>query len=266
MTIWPTPSEFDTVEVDRSGDICTITLNRPDVLNAFNQRMLDEFSIIWRLARQDDDVRVVVLQANGDRAFSTGLDRRDGIDSHDNPWSRVSPAYQLGPKSNHLFKPVVTAVNGMCAGGAFYWLAESDIVICSDDAEFFDPHTSYGMTSPIIALSLENRVPYGERIRMALMGLDERVGASRAERIGLVTEVVAAASLRARARDLAAKIARKPPSVVQATVKAAWCGTTGGLSGGVETSVHYSAIGNPLVDPDGVVQMGGSGRPQPERR
>jgi enoyl-CoA hydratase/carnithine racemase len=243
---------FETVTYELDGHVATVTLDRPEVLNAFNQRMLDEFVSIWRDVRLDDEVRVVVLQANGERAFSTGLDRKAGIDIADNPWSRVPPAYWLGPKTNHSFKPVIAAVHGLCAGGAFYWISESDIVICSDDAEFFDPHTSAAMTSPFIAPSLIGRIPYGEAVRMALLGNEERMPAHRAFSIGLVSEVVPREILRARARALADTIAAKAPSVVQGTIKAAWVARHAGPEASLMTGVHYSAIGNPLAasDPD----------------
>ncbi|MGE0879941.1 MAG: enoyl-CoA hydratase/isomerase family protein [Acidimicrobiia bacterium] len=257
---------YETVEFDVTNHIATITLNRPEVLNAFNQRMLDEFSDIWRRIRIEDDVRVVVLQANGERAFCTGLDRVAGIDMPENPWSRLPPAFQLGPKSNHVFKPLITAVHGMCAGGAFYWVSESDIVICSDDAEFFDPHTSYGMTSPFVPASLMRRVPWAEALRMALLGLDERVTAKRAFEIGLVSEVVPASGLRARAADLAAQIAAKPPSVIQGTVKAAWISITAPASVMLETGTNYSAIGNPLAVSEPKSSLSDKARTPPTRR
>jgi enoyl-CoA hydratase/carnithine racemase len=241
------PDALETVLFQVDGHVATVTLNRPEKLNAFNQVMLDEFSAIWRYVRLDDDIRVVVLQANGDRAFCTGLDTREGIEMPENPWSRIPPAYQLGPKTNHVFKPLVTAVHGMCAGGAFYWISESDIVICSDDAVFFDPHTTYGMTSPFVAPSMFARVAHGDMLRMALMGNDERLPAARALQIGLVTEVVPTAELRGRARHLAEVVAAKAPSVIQGTVKAAWVARTASPQEMVMTGVHYSAIGNPLA-------------------
>jgi enoyl-CoA hydratase/carnithine racemase len=241
------PEALETVVFEVADHIATVTLNRPEKLNAFNQLMLDEFSAIWRHVRLDDDIRVVVLRANGERAFCTGLDTREGIEMPGNPWSRIPPAYQLGPKTNHVFKPLVTAVHGMCAGGAFYWLSESDIVICSEEAEFFDPHTTNGMTSPFVAPSMFAKVAHGDMLRMALMGNDERMPAARALQIGLVTEVVPGGELRARARDLAGTIAAKAPSVIQGTVKAAWVARTATPQEMVMTGVHYSAIGNPLA-------------------
>src|SRR4051812_20223500 len=134
--------EFETILYDVSDHIATVTLNRPDKLNSFNQMMCDEFTVVWNLVREDDDIHAVVLRAAGDRAFCTGVDVKEGINMTSNPWSQLDPGEQLSPKQNAVWKPVVCAVHGMAAGGAFYWINESDVIICSDDATFFDPHVT----------------------------------------------------------------------------------------------------------------------------
>ena len=86
-----------------------------------------------------DDVNAVVVRAAGDRAFSTGVDVSEPIFQPPNAWSHRDPGARLGPKANLCWKPVVCAVHGMAAGGAFYWINEADIVICSEDATFSSP-------------------------------------------------------------------------------------------------------------------------------
>src|SRR6202035_3206959 len=109
--------DYETIAYELSDHVATVTLNRPDRLNAFNQRMCDEFEHLWSAVRLDDDVRAVVLQAEGERAFSTGIDVREGRDEPENIWSRRDPGVQLGPKHNQVWKPVVAALHGMVAGG-----------------------------------------------------------------------------------------------------------------------------------------------------
>lgn len=214
---------FKTVAFEIGADhVATITLDRPAVLNSFNQAMLDEFTEIWRICRTDDDVHAIVLRAAGDRAFSTGIDRKEGRTRHPNPFSEDDPGQALGAKQNRVWKPLILAVHGMFAGGAFYWLNECDVVICSDDATFFDPHTTYGMASALEPANLLRRIPFGEVMRIALFGNDERVSAGRALTIGLVTEVVTRDELWPRAHELARRLAEKPPLAVQGTVKAVW--------------------------------------------
>ena len=243
--------DYETITYELSEHVGTVTLNRPDKLNAFNQRMCDEFEHLWNAVRLDDDVHVVVLQANGDRAFCTGVDVREGLDFPANVWSRSDPGVQLGPKHNKVWKPLVTALHGMVAGGALYWVNESDIVICSDDATFFDPHVSYGMTAALEPIGLLQRVPLGEVLRMTLLGLAERMSAERAREIGLVSEVVTRDALRPRAAEVAGIIAAKPPAAIQGSVKAIWESLDMTRSGALQVGLSYTQIGNPI----GVAQV-----------
>lgn len=145
----------------------------------------------------------------------------------------------------------MTALHGMVAGGALYWVNESDIVICSDDATFFDPHVSYGMTAALEPIGLLQRVPLGEVLRMTLLGLDERMSAERAREIGLVSEVVTRDALRPRAAEIARIIAAKPPAAIQGSVKAIWESLDMTRSGALQVGLSYTQIGNPI----GVAQV-----------
>lgn len=231
-----------------AGDdhVATVTLNRPDSLNAFDQRMCEEFVEVWRLVRGDDDVHAVVLQAAGERAFSTGVDVKAPLDFGSNVWNEPDPGAWLSPKQNKVWKPVVCAVHGMVVGGALYLLNESDIVICTPEATFFDPHVSYGLTAALEPIGLSRRIPLGEVLRMALLGLDERMSAERALAIGLVSEIVPAEDLRQRAHELAAAIACKPPAAVQGTVRAIWESLDVGRQIALDRGLAYTQIGNPI--------------------
>ena len=186
--------------------------------------------------------------AAGDRAFSTGVDVKAPLRFSTNVWSQTDPGDRLSPKGNRVWKPVVCAVNGMAAGGAFYWINESDIVICSPEATFFDPHVTYGLTAVLEPIGLARRVPLGEALRMALMGLDERISAERALAIGLVTEIVDRTELWERAHQIAAGIAAKPPAAVQGTVRAIWESLDVGRSLALARGMAYTQIGNPLSE------------------
>jgi enoyl-CoA hydratase/carnithine racemase len=238
--------DLTTVIYDVSDHVATITLNRPEAMNSFNQAMCDEFSLIWKTVREDDDVHAVVLRAAGDRAFCTGVDVKQGIDRHPNVWTQIDPGEQLSPKLNHVWKPVVCCVHGMAAGGAFYWINESDIVICSEDATFFDPHVSYGLTAALEPIGLARRVPLGEALRIALLGLDERVSAERALQIGLVTEVLPRERLWERGEEIARIIAAKPPAAVQGTVRAIWESLDSTRTQALRTGLSYTQLGNPI--------------------
>ncbi|MDG4668072.1 enoyl-CoA hydratase/isomerase family protein [Mycobacterium sp. 236(2023)] len=238
-------AQFETVEFEIGDDhVATITLNRPEVMNCFNQQMLDEFGEIWRICRTNDDIRVVVLRAAGERAFSTGVDRKQGRYIHPNQWSADDPGFWLGAKQNRVWKPLILAIHGMFAGGAFYWMNECDVAICSEDATFFDPHTTYGMASALEPAGLVRRIPFGEVMRIALFGNDERVSATRALTIGLVTEVTAREDLWSRAHVLARRLAEKPALAVQGTVKAVWDSLSMSVEAGRSVPLMYTQLVN----------------------
>ncbi len=142
---------------------------------------------------------------------------------------------------------MVTAVHGLCCGGAFYWLNESDIILCSDDAQFFDPHVTYGLVAAVEPIGLRFRLPLGEVLRMMLLGNDERIAAETALRIGLVSEVTARDRLWERAHGLAAKIATKPTVAVQGTVRAIWESLELPRSAALSHALNYCLLGNPIA-------------------
>ena len=101
------------------------------------------------------------------------------------------PGDNIGPKSCDLWKPVIAAVNGMACGGAFYMLGEVEFIIAAEHATFFDPHVTYGMTAAFEPMHMAGIMPFGEIMRLPLLGNHERLSADRAYEIGLVSEVVA---------------------------------------------------------------------------
>ncbi len=234
-------------ESDAQG-VATITINRPDRMNAFNNKMGEEFTGIWAHVRATPAIKAIVLRASGDRAFCTGVDVKEGgwrwPDS--GPFDRIDPGAYLGPKQNKVWKPMICAVHGMAAGGAFYWINEADIVICSDDAQFFDPHVSFGQVSAVEPTGMLGRVPYGEIMRMVLLGNDERISAQTALRIGLVSEIASRAALWDRARALAEIIASKPAAAIQGSVRAIWESRDLPPSVATGLALKYAQIGNPI--------------------
>ena len=212
-----------TLELSVDNGIATVVLDRPDVHNAFDTVMLDELSRVWHYIRHADDVRAVILTGRGDEAFCTGIDRSIIPPGYKyDPLKYDDPGRVLGPKSQEVWKPIIAAVNGMACGGAFYLLGEVDIIVAAEHATFFDPHVSYGLVAAFEPILMLRRMPFGEVLRMALLGVHERVTADTALRIGLVSEVVASDQLMPTARQIAELIAAQPPAAVQATVRTLW--------------------------------------------
>jgi enoyl-CoA hydratase/carnithine racemase len=246
---------YETIELEIAEHVATITINRPEAMNSFNRQMVDEFEKLWKELAWNDDVHVCVLRAAPGRAFSTGADVKESalpgkaVVDLDNTWHCEDPGKFLAPKSMNCWKPVIAAVHGMAAGGAFYWLNECDIVICSDDATFFDPHVTYGMTSALEPIGMTYKMPLQDVLRMVLLGNDERIGAQTALRIGIVSEVVPLDALWDRAAELAAIIAAKPPAATAGSVKAIWQSLDLPRSVALANGLKYCQIGNPVGVP-----------------
>ncbi len=226
------PERFETIQVNVSDHVCRVTLDRPEVLNAFNDQMRQEIRSTWRALRKIDEVRVVVVTATGEKAFCVGVDRTDALVALDGAGGKLygtsnnymydDPGDDIGPKACDLWKPVIAAVNGICCAGAFYLVAECDIIIAAEHATFFDPHVTYGMAAVYEPMKLVQRMPLGEVLRLALVGNHERITAPTAQRVGLVSEVVPLAELQDNADQLATIIASQPPEAVQGTLRAIW--------------------------------------------
>ena len=239
--------KFETILYEVSDDkVATITLNRPEVMNAFNRQMCEEMRIVWKHVKDDPEVNAVVLRAAGDRAFSAGLDVKSSYGQPDDVWNHEDPGELLSPKWQQVWKPVVCAVQGICTAGAFYFVNEADIVICSSDATFFDSHVTAGLVCALEPVGLMRKVGLGEALRIALRGNDERVVAETALRIGLVTEVVEREALWERAHQIAAEIAEKPSVATQGTVRAIWESLDRPYRAAMEQGLIYTRVGNPI--------------------
>jgi len=232
MGSWP---DYETLLYEERNGVAWVTMNRPDRLNAFNSLMQRELHDCWRKLRRHDDVRCVVLTGAGEKAFCTGIDRMeqmggdtdettdaDVVGSGSTPFMFNDPGDNIGPKSSDMWKPVIAAVNGMACGGAFYMLGEVEFIIASDNATFFDPHVTYGMTAAFEPIHMSGRMPFGEIMRLSLLGNFERLSAARAHEVGLVSEVVPQAELHDAVTWAAENIAAQPQLAIQGTVRAIW--------------------------------------------
>jgi enoyl-CoA hydratase/carnithine racemase len=248
-------SAYQTLVYDEQDGVAWVTLNRPEVYNAFNAQMQRELHELWRGLRRNDDVRVAVLTGAGDKAFCTGIDRTEtmgeapaaggtparAVGSVSTPFMFDDPGANIGPKSCDLWKPVIAAVNGMACGGAFYMLGEVEFVIAAEHATFFDPHVTYGMTAAFEPMHMLQKMPFHEIMRLSLLGNHERLSARRAHEIGLVSEVVPADQLRAAAQWAAEAIASAPPLAIQGTLRALWAARE--LPRSQALSLGYAFIG-----------------------
>jgi enoyl-CoA hydratase len=227
-------SSYSTLLVERNGPVGWLIFNRPAAGNSMDAVMLDELEEAWRELNADPAVRVIVNTGEGD-AFQTGLDvveiSSDGLGMQ--RYRESVENFDLGFTSWHngVWKPVITAVNGICAGGGFHWVADADIVMAASDAQFFDPHVSVGQVAAFELIGLARRMPFEAVLRMALVGRHERMSADRALALGMISQVVDPPErLREEAQALAEKIARNSPAAMAATKRALWGALERGLT------------------------------------
>jgi 2-(1,2-epoxy-1,2-dihydrophenyl)acetyl-CoA isomerase len=195
------------VEVARDGAVQTITLNRPDVLNAFNRALHKALREALNEAR-NPEVRAVVLTGAG-RGFSAGQDLKEFGEAPD-----VSDALRESYHPNVLAiraleKPVIAAVNGVCAGAGLSLACVCDFRIAADDASFVPGFIGIGLVPDAGGTYFLHRL-LGAARALEWMSSNRRLTAAEAHAWGLVSEVVKADALQARAAELAAMYAALP--------------------------------------------------------
>ena len=225
---------YSTLDVRREGPVGWLVFDRPDRGNAIDATMFAELEAAWAELDADAAVRVIVNTGNG-ASFQTGLDVRELASNRGalREHSRRTRDFELRMTAWHcqVWKPVVAAVNGVCAGGGLHFVADADIVIAVAGATFLDPHVSVGQVSAIETIGMVRRSPMEPILRMALVGRYERMPAARAYELGIISEVVEPAErLRERAQEIGEMIARNSPAAMAATKRALWGALEHGLT------------------------------------
>ena len=207
---------FETILYERQGAVTVITLNRPERLNAVNAVMKGELRRAWADFNEDKEAVVALLTGAGERAFCAGADLKQaaerGFEAGQTSW--------VTPLDCGVTKPVICAVNGVCAGGAMGFVAESDIVLCSENASFTDGRVSSGVPSIVGTIRLARRLPLETVLRMALMGRGQRLTAEQALNAGLVGQVMPQPELMDAALDMAARLTQNSPAAMAVTKQA----------------------------------------------
>jgi enoyl-CoA hydratase len=213
--------EFKTIIVTTKDGIARVTLNRPDMLNVFNETMIAETQSALEALEKDEKVRVVIIAATG-RAFCTGADLTSVDKFISGPVVLSGEFDRFSQSLNKLFsfvesikKPTIAAVNGFALAGGLELVLACDIVVCAENAKLGDQHTNVGL---IGASGGTQRLPRIIGIRKAkeLLLTGDMISAAEAEKLGLVNKVVPAEQLDQAVDELAAKIASKSPLVSEA--------------------------------------------------
>jgi len=214
--------EYKDFLVEKRGRIVCVTLNRPERMNAIGAESSEELLQILTEYRDDPEQWVMIITATG-KAFCTGMyvnegaektkakGKADGYDIY-RPWTDMMQS---------IHKPFICAVNGFCVGGGWHLVADSDIIIASENAQFLDTHVNLGLINGVESAGLALKMPYGIVMRMVMEGRRFRVSAQQALQWGLVSEVVPVDQLIDKAWEIATHIAEEAaPLAVQGSKKA----------------------------------------------
>ncbi len=206
-------NEYETIRCTQDGPVLQLTLNRPEVLNAIDGRMLNEIRATLASAAADPEVRVILIDAAGDRAFSAGIDVAYVKDMHG------IEAREVGRALHRTFldlrtteKPIVCAIDGLCLGAGLELAVSCDFMLASDRSRFGLPNIHRGIPAIVEAAILPLCIGIQGAREMAYMG--EFWDAEKAERRGLVHTVVPHAELDAHVRTWCAKLAEKSPAAL----------------------------------------------------
>lgn len=207
--------ETETVLMSVDSHVATITLNRPERLNALTNELLDGLAQAWRVAGDRDDVRAVVITGAG-RAFCAGADIDEYLSSPPSVGRLLSPSADLRPdRGLELRKPVVAAVDGPCLGGGLTLLMATDIRFATPRSRFSTPETGWGVLASYGGTQrLLRQVPHSVAMSMLLGG--EELDAEQAHRWGLVSHLVDGDVVEA-ATAYAQRVAARAPLATQAT-------------------------------------------------
>mgnify|MGYP001210672514 CR=1 FL=1 len=208
------------IDYRREGSVATIRINRPEKLNALTLSMYDELGRAFTEARADDNVHVVVLTGAGERAFCVGADLNESIPALAEGRFDISHWDPAHLKIEGFYKPVVTAIRGLCLGGGFEIMLATDIRVAAHDAQFQLPEAGHGFVPAGGTLvRLVRQIGYAHAMELLLMA--ERFSAADMQARGVVNRVVEAGDVESVALELADRIAGFSPLAVQTIKEAA---------------------------------------------
>jgi enoyl-CoA hydratase len=216
--------DLATVRYAVEGNVCTLTMDRPEVANAQDTRLIDDLDAAFDAAGADDEVRVVILTGAG-RHFSSGHDLKALVgDVEADEWRRMrdTPEGKFQHEKIMYFdrclrirdfpKPTIAAVNGSCVAAGLMLACMCDLIVAADDAVFSNPVLR--MTGAAVEILVEPWEMPPRKAKEFLLAA-ESFSADEAERLGMVNRVVPAGRLLAEAHELAERIARVPPATAQ---------------------------------------------------
>ncbi|BAO92802.1 enoyl-CoA hydratase/isomerase family protein [Caballeronia cordobensis] len=233
--------------------VATVTLDRPEALNALDLDSLRSLRAALSDARDDDEVRVIVLTGAGQKSFCVGADLKNTLPPSTSFSSSFVKSLEraadegvyvrlIDLSSLRIFKPIIAAINGYCLGGGLELALQCDMRIASSNAVFGLPEAVVASIPAVCGIqALQKAVPSAIAMKMLLTGC--KVDASYAERVGLVSDLVAPDDLMTKAMELADSIAANGPLAVQMIKKVAETSANVPLSQAIEfTELAWGAM------------------------
>ena len=206
----------DSIKVEKRGAVLEVTIHRPkaNAIDLATSRIMGE---VFRDFRDDDELRVAILTAAGEKFFSAGWDLKAAAEG-----DAVDGDYGVGgfgglQELPHLHKPVICAVNGICCGGGLEMALSCDIILAAEHASFALPEIRSGTVADAASIKLPKRIPY--HIAMELLLTGRWIDAEEASKWGLVNHIYPADELLDKAREMAGLIASGPPLVNAAIIE-----------------------------------------------
>ncbi|MCC6531707.1 MAG: enoyl-CoA hydratase/isomerase family protein [Burkholderiales bacterium] len=231
--------EYKDILVEKRGRIVCVTLNRPERANAIGVDTSKELLQVFTDYRDDPQQWAMILTGAGDRSFCSGMYVTEAAEKTAEkgktegytifkPWTDMMQSIR---------KPFICALNGHCVGGGWHLVADSDIVIAAEHAQFLDTHVNIGLINGVESAGLAFKMPLGIVLRMVIEGRHYRVSAQQAYQWGLVSEVLPADKLMAKAWEIATHIVEEAaPLAVQGSKKA----ILGALDRGPTAGIPYT--------------------------
>jgi crotonobetainyl-CoA hydratase len=232
---------YQHIQVERDEHLLTITIDRPEVLNAVSPATNFELEAAFNEFEADDELWVAIITGAGDKAFCTGGDISQMVGAEDEDDFKVPPTGWGGLTSRRgLYKPVIAAVNGMAFGGGFEIALAADLIIASDQASFGLPEPKIGTAA--LAGGMHRLVrQIGVKPAMGMLLSGDPVDAQRAYQLGLVNKLVSPDQVMEAARHYAKKIISSAPLAIQATKQ---CAMEGLNLGSLENALRAQQEGD----------------------
>jgi enoyl-CoA hydratase/carnithine racemase len=230
---------FKDIVVEKKGRIMCVTLNRPERMNAISVETSGELLQVFQEYRDNPDQWVMIITGAGEKSFCSGMYVTEAAQKTQEkgktegytifkPWTDMMQSIR---------KPFICAVNGYCVGGGWHLVADSDIVIASENTVFLDTHVNIGLINGVESAGLAYKIPLGIVMRMVIEGRHFRVNAQQAYQWGLVSEVLPYERLMDKAWEIATHIAEEAaPLAVQGSKKA----IMGALDRGPTEGIPYT--------------------------